>query len=86
MKIILLLILNFFNRIIFQKLKLLEELLRLNLEGSKGYPLKGDPSASQAFLKISYYFSSSVVGNPIYFLYYSYIIFLRAPFIKIIQI
>lgn len=58
----------------------MDELLRLNFDGSKGYPLNGDPSAFQAFLSISYYFSSSVVGNPIYFLYYSYIIFLSAPF------
>jgi len=46
---------------------------KLNLDGSKGWPLKGEPSASQAFFSISIYFSSSVVGSPIYFLYYSYI-------------
>ena len=52
----------------------------LNAFGSKGVPLNGDPSASQAFLKSSYYYSSSDVGNPFIFLSYSYIIFLRAPF------
>lgn len=52
---------------------------KLSLVGSKGVPLKGDPSAFQAFLSISYYSSSSVVGKPIFFLYYSYIIFLNAP-------
>jgi len=51
----------------------------LNLLGSNGVPLNGEPSASQAFLRSSYYYSSSVVGSPQFFLFCSYITFLKAP-------
>lgn len=52
---------------------------KLNLEGSKGCPLKGDPSASQAFFNASNCFSSYEVGKPFCFRCCSYIIFLIAP-------
>ena len=42
--------------------------LKLSFDGSKGVPLKGDPSASQACLSASYCFYSSVVGKPCIFL------------------
>ena len=44
---------------------------KFNYDGSNGVPLKGDPSESQAFLSISSWFYSSVVGNPFIFLSYS---------------
>lgn len=52
---------------------------RLNLLGSKGWPLKGEPSAFQASLRASNCFYSSVVGNPICFLCCSYMILRIAP-------
>ncbi len=52
---------------------------KLNLLGSKGWPLKGDPSASHAFFKTSSCFSYYVVGKPICFLCCSYIILRIAP-------
>ena len=62
--------------------KLIPPYERLNFDGSNGYPLNGDPSAFQADFNASSYASSSDVGSPIYFLYYSYMIFLNALFTK----
>lgn len=52
---------------------------RLNLDGSNGWPLKGDPYASQAFFKAYICFYSSDVGRPFCFCCWSYMIFLIAP-------
>lgn len=41
---------------------------KLNLEGSNGWPLKGEPSASQAFFRAFICYSYYVVGKPICFL------------------
>lgn len=53
-----------------------------NLLGSKGVPLKGDPSAFHAFLSNSYCYSSSVLGSPCCFLFCSYMIFRKAAYVS----
>mmetsp|Transcript_55125 Transcript_55125/g.107817 ORF Transcript_55125/g.107817 Transcript_55125/m.107817 type:complete len:256 (+) Transcript_55125:132-899(+) len=50
-----------------------------NLEGSKGVPLKGDPSASHAFSSRLWVFSSSLVGRPFLFWFWSKRILRIAP-------